>query len=130
MEFLFILFPAIGILIGLGIRNSMNAGKSNAPKDYVYSCNQTTLINAFKKAANNIGYDIDKVDTIGGRIRLGVPMSLASFGEWIDIQFTELAENKTKVVISCVAKSGRETISKNRKNIEKLLDAVSHIFAN
>lgn len=72
------MFIAIGILIGLGIRNSMNAVRSNAPKDYVYSCNQMTLINAKKKAAYNIGYDIDKIDTIGGRIRLGVPIGLGN----------------------------------------------------
>lgn len=41
----------------------------------------------------------------------------------------ETAPNKTKAVISCVAKKGRENFSKNRKNIEKLLDAVSQSFS-
>lgn len=54
---------------------------------------------------------------------------MASFGEWIDIQLMEIAPNKTKAVLSCVAKKGRENMSKNRKNIEKLLDTVSQQFS-
>lgn len=125
-----ILIPIIiGGLIGLAIRAAMNAGKNNAPKEYMYSCSQPQLIEAVKKAANNLGYEVNKVDSIGGRIRLGVGVSMSSFGEWIDIQLMELAPNKTKAVISCIAKKGRENFSKNRKNIEKLLDAVSQTFS-
>ena len=125
-----ILIPIIiGGLIGLAIRAAMNAGKNNAPKEYMYSCSQPQLIEAVKKAANNLGYEVNKVDSIGGRIRLGVGVSMYSFGEWIDIQLMEIAPNKTKAVISCIAKKGRENFSKNRKNIEKLLDAVSQTFS-
>lgn len=125
-----ILIPIIiGGLIGLAIRAAMNAGKNNAPKEYMYSCSQPQLIEAVKKAANNLGYEVNKVDSIGGRIRLGVGVSMSSFGEWIDIQLMEIAPNKTKAVISCIAKKGRENFSKNRKNIEKLLDAVSQTFS-
>lgn len=125
-----ILIPVvIGGLIGLAIRAAMNAGKNNAPKEYMYSCSQPQLIEAIKKAANTLGYEINKVDSIGGRIRLGVGKSMSSFGEWIDIQLMETASNKTKAIISCVAKMGRENFSKNRKNIEKLLDAVSQSFS-
>ena len=119
----------IGGLIGLAIRAAINAGKSNAPKEYMYSCPQSQLIEAVKKAANNLGYEINKVDPVGGRIRLGVGASISSFGEWIDMQLMETEPNKTKAVISCVAKKGRENFSKNRKNIEKLLDAVSQSFS-
>lgn len=118
-----------GCLIGLAIRAAMNSGKNNAPKEYMYSCSQSQLIEALKKAANNLGYEVNKVDSIGGRIRLGVGASMSSFGEWMDIQLMETAPNKTKAVISCVAKKGRENFSKNRKNIEKLLDAVSQSFS-
>ena len=125
-----ILIPiVIGGLIGLAIRAAINAGKSNAPKEYMYSCPQSQLIEAVKKAANNLGYEINKVDPVGGRIRLGVGASIFSFGEWIDMQLMETEPNKTKAVISCVAKKGRENFSKNRKNIEKLLDAVSQSFS-
>ena len=125
-----ILIPIIiGGLIGLAIRAAMNAGKNNAPKEYMYSCSQPQLIEAVKKAANNLVYEVNKVDSIGGRIRLGVGVSMSSFGEWIDIQLMEIAPNKTKAVISCIAKKGRENFSKNRKNIEKLLDAVSQTFS-
>ncbi len=125
-----ILIPiVIGGLIGLAIRAAMNAGKNNAPKEYMYSCSQSQLIEAVKKATNTLGYEVNKVDPIGGRIRIGVGASMSSFGEWIDIQLMETAPNKTKAVISCVAKKGRENFSKNRKNIEKLLDAVSQSFS-
>lgn len=95
----------------------------------MYSCSQSQLIEAVKKATNTLGYEVNKVDPIGGRIRIGVGASMSSFGEWIDIQLMETAPNKTKAVISCVAKKGRENFSKNRKNIEKLLDAVSQSFS-
>lgn len=125
-----ILIPiVIGGLIGLAIRAAMNAGKNNAPKEYMYSCSQSQLIEAVKKATNTLGYEVNKVDPIGGRIRIGVGASMSSFGEWIDIQLMETAPNKTKAVISCVAKKGRENFNKNRKNIEKLLDAVSQSFS-
>lgn len=125
-----ILIPiVIGGLIGLAIRAAMNAGKNNAPKEYMYSCSQPQLIEAIKKAANTLGYEVNRVDPVCGRIRLGVCASMASFGEWMDIQLMETAPNKTKAIISCVAKKGRENFSKNRKNIEKLLDAVSQSFS-
>ncbi len=127
MEFL--IFIAVGGVIGLIIRASMNAGKNNAPKEYMYSCSQSDLVRAIKKASQQLGYEINRLDEVGGRIRLGVGASMASFGEWIDIQLMEVAPNKTKAVLSCVAKKGRENISKNRKNIEKLLDAISLTFA-
>lgn len=128
MEFL--IYIAVGGLIGLVIRASMNAGKNNAPKEYMYSCSQSQLIEAIKKAANSLRYEINRVDPVGGRMRLGVSASMSSFGEWIDIQLMEIESNKTKAIISCVAKKGRENFSKNRKNIEKLLDVVSQQFSN
>jgi len=124
-----LIFVAIGGVIGLIIRTAMNAGKSNAPKEYMYSCSQTALIDAIKKASQQLGYEVNRVDEVGGRMRLGVGASMASFGEWMDIQLMEIAPNKTKAVLSCVAKKGRENMSKNRKNIEKLLDAVSQQFS-
>ena len=127
MEFL--VFVVIGGVIGLIIRTAMNAGKNNAPKEYMYSCSQSALIDAIKKASQQLGYEVNRVDEVGGRVRLGVGSSMASFGEWIDIQLMEIAPNKTKAVLSCVAKKGRENMNKNRKNIEKLLDAVSQQFS-
>lgn len=127
MEFL--IFVVIGGVIGLIIRASMNAGKSNAPKEYIYSCSQKALIDAIKKAAQQLDYEISRVDEVGGRIRLGVGASMASFGEWIDIQLMEIAPEKTKAVLSCTAKKGRENFNKNRKNIETLLDVVSQTFS-
>lgn len=127
MEFL--IFIVIGGVIGLIIRASMNAGKSNAPKEFVYNCSQTVLIDAIPKAAEKIGYTIEKIDTISGRIRLGVGMSMASFGEWVDIQLMEISKERTKLNISCIAKKGRESISKNNKNIEKFLDVLSSILS-
>lgn len=124
-----LIFVVIGGVIGLIIRNAMNAGKSNAPKEYMYSCSQKDLIDAIKKASQQIDYEVNRVDEVGGRIRLGVGASMASFGEWIDIQLMEIAPDKTKAVISCVAKKGRENFNKNRKNIELLLDTVSQIFS-
>lgn len=123
MEFL--VFILIGGVIGLIIRALMNAGKSNLPKELMYNCNQTALIAAIKKTAEKINYTIESVDTISGRIRLGIGMSMTSFGEWMDIQLMEIAPEKTKLIISCRAKKGREIISKNNKNIDSFLDTLS-----
>jgi len=103
----------------------MNAGKSNVPKELMYNCNQTVLIAAIKKTAERINYTIESVDTISGRIRLGIGMSMTSFGEWMDIQLMEITPEKTKLIISCRAKNGREIISKNNKNIDSFLDTLS-----
>ena len=106
----------------------MNAGKSNMLKDYMYPCSQPQLIEAIKKAANSLGYEVNRINPMGGRIRLGICASMFSFGEWMNILLMETVPNKTTAIISCVAKKGRENFSKNRKNIEKLLDAVSQSF--
>lgn len=91
-----LIFVAIGGVIGLIIRTAMNAGKSNAPKEYMYSCSQTALIDAIKKASQQLGYEVNRVDEVGGRMRLGVGASMASFGEWVDIQLMEIAQTKQK----------------------------------
>lgn len=122
----FFYYIIIGAFIGLIIRKAMTAGKTNVPKEYVYACSKADIINAFVIAAGQLNYEINKVDEIGGRIRLGVGASMASFGEWVDIQLMELNPDQTKVVVSCVAKTGRENFNKNRKNIETLMDCVSH----
>ena len=74
-----LVFIVIGGVIGLIIRALMNAGKSNVPKELMYNCNQTVLIAAIKKTAERINYTIESVDTISGRIRLGIGMSMTSF---------------------------------------------------
>lgn len=94
----------------------------------MYQCPQARFVEALKKGATSLGYDIGKIDSIGGRVRIGVGASMASFGEWIDIQLMEIAPDKTKVIVSCQAKHGRENIGKNNKNIEKLMDAISSSF--
>lgn len=126
MEFFFPII--IGGVIGMIIYAAKNAGKSNAPKEYMYQCSQARFIEALKKGVSSVGYDIEKIDPIGGRARIGVGTSMTSFGEWIDVQMMETAPEKTKVVVSCQAKHGRENIGKNNKNIEKLMDAVSAAF--
>lgn len=121
----YLLFPVIGVLLGLAIRNSMNAGKNNLPSEYVFNCSKYLLTEAIKNAADYLDYKIERNDPISGKIRLGVGASLASFGEWIDIHLIEISPNKTQIIITCSAKRGRESFGKNRKNITKLLDAIS-----
>lgn len=66
-----LIFVAIGGVIGLIIRTAMNAGKSNAPKEYMYSCSQTALIDAIKKASQQLGYEVNRVDEVGGAHEAG-----------------------------------------------------------
>ena len=120
----------IGGVIGLIIYNARNAGKNNGPREYVYQCSQARLTEAIIAAANNLKYTVENVDKISGRIRLGIGMSAATFGEWMDIQLMELTPEKTKLTVSCRAKRGRENIGKNIKNIEKFLDALSNVLSH
>lgn len=121
-----ILCLLLGAVIGLVIRAAINAGKNNAPKEYSYSCSKAQLENAINNAVVELKYKIEKFDSVGGRIKIGVGTSLSSFGEWIEIQLSELSDDRTKMLIQSRAKYGRENFKKNDKNIEKLLDVISN----
>lgn len=79
------------------------------------------------------GLTIESADKFLGRIVVKGGVSLASWGENIPIQLTEIGENKTKVSITSSPKTGimlggANDMGKNRKNIESILSATSQVL--
>lgn len=106
-----------------------NQGKSNAPVERTYAYTKETIEQAIPEAATKCNYTVESIDKIGGSAKIGVGMSVASFGEWITIQISQTDSTYTKVSFSCRAKSGRENLSKNQKNIERLSQALSECLS-
>ena len=61
-------------------------------------------------------------------IRVNVPMSLLSWGETMTISLRELSDSSTEISFTSDSKLGTEFAakSKNRKNIQLLMEAMSH----
>lgn len=124
-----VVFLIIGGIIGLIIRMSMNAGKSNAPVEMSYPFSKATLEDAVQEAAKSLNYTVVDVDQISGRIEIEVGLSMSTFGEVMTVQLIPSPDCSTRVVMSCRAKYGRENLSKNAKNIHTFSSALSAVLA-
>ena len=76
------------------------------------------------------GMKIDNADKLSGRILVKAGMSLMSWGENIPIVVSESAPGRTRVSVTSTPKTGvlfggAFDLGKNRKNIERLLAALS-----
>lgn len=95
-----------------------------------------TVFSAIIDAAPNIeGLELDGADEISGRVTFKAGVSLASWGENIPVQLTQVSKTRTKMQIMSTPKTGvmfggAMDMGKNRKNIEKIINAVSKILAN
>ncbi|WP_342327626.1 hypothetical protein [Pedobacter sp. FW305-3-2-15-E-R2A2] len=81
------------------------------------------------------GLKVESADRLIGRILVKGGVSLASWGENIPIQLTEISENKTRIQITSTPKTGimmggAFDMGKNRKNIENILNATSGFLSN
>ena len=79
------------------------------------------------------GLSIESSDKFSGRVVVKGGVSLASWGENIPIQLTEIDENRTRVSIISSPKTGvlfggMNDMGKNRKNIESILLRVSQVL--
>lgn len=95
-----------------------------------------TVFTAIIDAAPNIeGLELDGADEISGRVTFKAGVSLASWGENIPVQLIQVSNTRTKMQIMSTPKTGvmfggAMDMGKNRKNIEKIINAVSKILAN
>lgn len=95
-----------------------------------------TVFTAIIEAAPNIdGLELDGADEISGRVIFKAGVSLASWGENIPVQLIQVSNVRTKMQILSTPKTGvmfggAMDMGKNRKNIEKIINAVSNILAN
>lgn len=95
-----------------------------------------TVFTAIIDAVPNIeGLELDGADEISGRVTFKTGVSLASWGENISVQLIQVSNARTKMQIMSTPKTGimfggAMDMGKNRKNIEKIINAVSKTLAS
>ena len=101
-----------------------------------YEFPREVVLDALVKAVGAVpGMTIDTVDKAAGRVLIKAGMSLMSWGENIPIQVSSSANNRSRVAITSTPKTGALfggafDLGKNRKNIERILAALSHQLAS
>lgn len=96
-----------------------------------YPFSQKTVFDAVLRAANNMdSFSLDSADELSGRVVLKTGVSLVSWGENIPIQLIKEAPTRTLVKILSTPKTGvlfggANDWGKNRRNIEKIISAIS-----
>lgn len=101
-----------------------------------YPFSKKTVFDALMEAAPKIdGLDLDSADEVSGRIVFKAGVSLASWGENIPVQLVEVSPTRTQMKVMSSPKTGimfggAMDLGKNRRNIEKIIGAVSDVLAN
>lgn len=98
------------------------------PRDVVFEA----LVAAIPRVP---GMKVDNADKLSGRILAKAGISLMSWGETIPIVVSESAPGRTRVSVTSTPKTGvlfggAFDLGKNRKNIERLLAALSESLRN
>lgn len=100
-----------------------------------YPFSQKTVFKAIMEAAHNIeGLSIDSADEMSGRVTFKAGVSLASWGENIPVQLVRIAPSRTQMKVLSTPKTGvmfggAMDFGKNRRNIEKIISAVSAVLS-
>lgn len=87
------------------------------------------------EAAPNIeGLSVDSADEMSGRVTFKAGVSLASWGENIPVQLVRMAPTRTQMKVLSTPKTGvmfggAMDFGKNRRNIEKIISAVSTVLS-
>lgn len=101
-----------------------------------YPFSQKTVFDAALRAAKKMeSFTLDSADELSGRIVLKAGVSLVSWGENIPIQLIKEAPTRTLVKIMSSPKTGVlfggvNDFGKNRRNIEKIISAISAELEN
>lgn len=105
----------------------------NGSVEYPYSFK--TVFDAVMAASTKIdGLELDSADEMSGHVTFKAGISLASWGENIPIQLVRLSNVRTRVDITSTPKTGvlfggPADFGKNRRNIEKIINAISSELA-
>lgn len=100
-----------------------------------YPFSQETVFKAIMEAAPNIeGLTVDSADEMSGRVTFKAGVSLASWGENVPVQLIQIAPNRTQMKVLSTPKTGvmfggAMDLGKNRRNIEKIISAVSAVLS-
>ena len=101
-----------------------------------YPFSKKTVFDALMEAAPKIdGLELDSADEVSGRVVFKAGVSLASWEENIPVQLVEVATTRTQMKVMSSPKTGimfggAMDLGKNRRNIEKIISAVSDVLAN
>lgn len=127
-----IIIPCIlgGAILGIIIRAALNIGKSNAPIEISYPYGKDDILEIVPRATEDCKYTIENLDKISGTVKIGVGLNARTYGEYITMHLIPVDKKNTRIVYSCRAKYGRENISKNQSNIERISNAVSQRLQN
>ncbi len=102
--------------------------------EYPYS--KKTVFDALMEASNKIeGISLDSADEVSGHVVFKAGVSLASWGENIPVQLVEVSPTRTQMKVMSSPKTGimfggAMDLGKNRRNIEKIIRAVSDVLVN
>lgn len=100
-----------------------------------YPFSKKAVFDALMEAVPKIeGLDLDSADEVSGRVVFKAGVSLASWGENIPVQLVEVAPTRTQMKVMSSPKTGimfggAMDLGKNRRNIEKIISAVSDVLA-
>lgn len=101
-----------------------------------YPFSQNTVFKALMAAIKKLdSFSLDSADELSGRVVLKSGISLASWGENIPIQLVSITPNRTTMKVMSTPKTGimfggANDLGKNRRNIEKIIAAVSNELSN
>ena len=100
-----------------------------------YPFSKKTVFDALIEAAPKIdGLELNSADEVSCRVTFKTGVSLASWGENIPVQLIEVAPARTQMKVISSPKTGimfggAMDLGKNRRNIEKIISAVSDVLA-
>lgn len=100
-----------------------------------YPFSKKTVFDALMEAAPHIdGLELDSADEVSGRLTFKAGVSFASWGENIPVQLIEVTPTRTQMKVLSSPKTGimfggAMDLGKNRRNIEKIISAVSDVLA-
>lgn len=99
-------------------------GSDNSNLVYVQPID--AVFEAVLKAANDIKYKVTASDKVYHTIALQVPISFFTWGEKMTVNLYTIADGRTSVIVTSKSNLGTEiaAASKNKKNIEKLIQAM------
>ena len=100
----------------------------NQQQQVVVNHNIDKVYDALLKSVENISaFKLKNQNITTHSISISVGVSLFSWGELMNVSLVDLGDNKTQINVSSGSKLGTEIVSnsKNRKNIDKLMNEMS-----
>lgn len=101
-------------------------------QNVVVNFNIDKVFDAIIRAAENLsGFKVKNSNRITHSITINISASFFSWGEQMTVSLNALSQDKTEIYFSSGSKLGTELVAntKNRKNIDNLMNAMSMYLA-